>query len=77
MFLFYKKGVPGPPTDLQFSEITMNSLKVSWTAPKRKNGQLLGYIVTYETAEQNERTCDQLYGFINILNLLISTLCRF
>jgi len=42
----------------------MNSLKVSWTAPKRKNGQLLGYIVTYETAEQNERMCDKFYGFI-------------
>lgn len=56
MYIYiYKKGVPGPPTDLQFSEITMNSLKVSWTPPKRKNGLLLGYIITYETAEQNER----------------------
>lgn len=54
-FFLSNKGVPGPPTDLQFSEITMNSLKVSWTPPKRKNGQLLGYIITYETAEQNER----------------------
>lgn len=54
-FYFHIKGVPGPPTDLQFSEITMNSLKVSWTPPKRKNGLLLGYIITYETAEQNER----------------------
>lgn len=54
-FFYLQKGVPGPPTDLQFSEITMNSLKVSWTPPKRKNGLLLGYIITYETAEQNER----------------------
>lgn len=57
-YIYIQKGVPGPPTDLQFSEITMNSLKVSWTSPKRKNGLLLGYIITYETAEQNERMCD-------------------
>lgn len=48
------QGLPGQPGSLRFSEITMNSLKVSWDAPKKKNGEILGYIVTYETTEDNE-----------------------
>ncbi|XP_026815472.1 protein sidekick isoform X3 [Rhopalosiphum maidis] len=68
------QGVPGPPTDLQFSEITMNSLKVSWTPPKRKNGQLLGYIITYETAEQNERFSKQVKQRVNQTWLLVQPL---
>lgn len=39
---------------LQFSEITMQSLKVSWDAPKKRNGEILGYIVTYETTKEND-----------------------
>lgn len=33
----------------------MTSLRVSWEAPKLRNGEIVGYIVTYETAEQNDR----------------------
>lgn len=32
----------------------MQSLKVSWDAPKKRNGEILGYIVTYETTEEND-----------------------
>ncbi len=54
-FLFmYFQGIPGPPGQLGFSEITMNTLKVSWEEPERPNGEILGYIVAYETAEQDE-----------------------
>lgn len=48
------QGLPGPPNNLQFGDITMNSLKVSWDPPKKKNGEILGYVVTYETTEDNE-----------------------
>jgi len=48
------QGIPGPPSNLSFSEITMNTLKVSWKIPERPNGEILGYVVTYETAEQDE-----------------------
>ena len=48
------QGIPGPPSNLTFSEITMNSLKVSWDRPIKPNGEILGYIVAYETAEQDE-----------------------
>ena len=48
------QGVPGPPANLSFGEITMNTLKVSWDAPENPNGEILGYIVSYETAEQDE-----------------------
>jgi protein sidekick len=28
---------------------------VLWDRPKKRNGEIIGYIVSYETAEQNER----------------------
>jgi protein sidekick len=48
------QGLPSAPSSLRFSDITMNSLKVSWDPPKKRNGEILGYIVTYETTEDNE-----------------------
>lgn len=50
------QGLPGPPINLRFTDITMNSLKVTWDPPKKRNGDIIGYIVTYETTEQNEGT---------------------
>merc|ERR1719242_1531006 len=54
------QGIPGPPSNLSFSEITMNSLKVSWDSPEKPNGEILGYIVAYETAEQDENYSKQV-----------------
>merc|ERR1719266_3228743 len=54
------QGIPGPPSNLSFSEITMNSLKVSWDEPLHPNGEILGYIVAYETAEQDENYSKQV-----------------
>jgi len=54
------QGTPGPPTNLTFSEITMNSLKVSWDKPDKPNGEILGYIVAYETAKQDENYSKQV-----------------
>ncbi|CAG2068834.1 unnamed protein product, partial [Timema podura] len=48
------QGLPGPPRNLTFLDITMSSLKVSWKPPKNRNGEIIGYVVTYETAKQNE-----------------------
>lgn len=48
------QGLPGPPNSLNFTDITMHSLRVSWNPPKQKNGEILGYIVTYETTEEND-----------------------
>ena len=48
------QGIPGPPSNLKFNEITMNTLKVSWDLPLKPNGEIIGYIVAYETAEQDE-----------------------
>ena len=48
------QGLPGPPANLTFSEITMNSLRVSWDRPVKPNGEILGYLVSYETAKQEE-----------------------
>lgn len=51
--------------NLQFTDITMSSLNVSWDPPKKRNGDILGYLVTYETTEQNER--ELILYFIIIL----------
>lgn len=48
------QGLPGPPHALNFTDITMQSLRVSWMPPKKRNGDILGYIVTYETTEEND-----------------------
>ncbi len=32
----------------------MNSLKVSWDSLEMPDGEILGYIVAYETAEQDK-----------------------
>merc|ERR1719397_1266873 len=54
------QGVPGPPSNLTFSEITMSSLKISWNRPLSPNGEILGYIVEYETAKQDENYSKQV-----------------
>ncbi|KAL3268776.1 hypothetical protein HHI36_007876 [Cryptolaemus montrouzieri] len=48
------QGIPGPPHNLTFSEITMNSLVVSWNPPKKPNGDIVSYAVTYVTTEEND-----------------------
>ncbi|CAD1468247.1 unnamed protein product [Heterotrigona itama] len=69
-----KQDIPGPPYNLQFSEITMTSLRVSWEAPKLRNGEIVGYIVTYETAEQNDRFSKQVKQKVTETSLLIQPL---
>lgn len=48
------EGLPSAPVNLRFLNITMNSLVVNWDSPKKRNGEIIGYIVTYETTEENE-----------------------
>ncbi|XP_054008055.1 protein sidekick isoform X4 [Hylaeus anthracinus] len=69
-----KQDIPGPPHNLLFSEITMTSLRVSWEAPKLRNGEIVGYIVTYETAEQNDRFSKQVKQKVTETSLLIQPL---
>lgn len=58
---YYCQGLPGAPNNLRFSDITMSSLMVSWDRPKKRNGEIIGYVVSYETAEQNERKYSTVY----------------
>jgi protein sidekick len=60
------QGIPGPPANLSFSEITMNTLKVSWSRPVKPNGEILGYVVSYETTTQNESKLSRLFFFIPV-----------
>merc|ERR1719361_3295392 len=43
-----------------FTEITMNTLKVEWDPPLRPNGEILGYLVEYETSKQQENYSKQV-----------------
>ncbi|KAH9630731.1 hypothetical protein HF086_004022 [Spodoptera exigua] len=49
------QGLPSAPRNITFTDITMNSLVVSWEPPYRRNGIIQAYLVTYETIEQDER----------------------
>ncbi|XP_076265168.1 sidekick cell adhesion molecule isoform X3 [Rhynchophorus ferrugineus] len=55
-----QQGLPSAPVNLRFMDITMNSLVVMWDPPKKPNGDIVGYIVTYETTEENERFSKQV-----------------
>ncbi|XP_050099535.1 protein sidekick isoform X2 [Anopheles aquasalis] len=67
-------GLPGPPTQLRFSDITMNSLLVSWEPPRKRNGLILGYIVAYETTEDNEKFSKQVKQKVTGTSLMVQNL---
>ncbi|CAH0555093.1 unnamed protein product [Brassicogethes aeneus] len=68
------QGLPGAPVNLRFNEITMNSLVVTWDPPKKKNGDIIGYIVTYETTEENERFSKQVKQKVSTNYLQVQSL---
>lgn len=55
VFIHLSRGAPSsgpePPTNIIFSELTQNSLTVSWTKPK---SPISGFKVTYTQAEEGE-----------------------
>ncbi|KAJ8687397.1 hypothetical protein QAD02_023191 [Eretmocerus hayati] len=69
-----KQGLPGPPQNLTFSEITLTSLKVSWDPPKMRNGLIVGYSVSYRTSEQNDRFSKQVRQEVNETSLNVLSL---
>jgi len=58
----------------RFSDITMNSLKVSWDVPKQPNGIISGYVVTYETAKQDEAFSKQVKQKVTTTWLVVGNL---
>ncbi|XP_011308943.1 protein sidekick isoform X2 [Fopius arisanus] len=69
-----KQDLPGAPMNLQFSEITMTSMRVTWDPPRMRNGEIVGYIVTYETAEQNDKFSKQVKQKVTEGSLLVQPL---
>ncbi|XP_070580081.1 protein sidekick-2-like isoform X2 [Ptychodera flava] len=47
---------PEAPGPLVFTKITMNAANVTWTAPIRPNGVIMGYQIVYQPAEPIEGT---------------------
>ncbi|XP_027197018.2 sidekick cell adhesion molecule [Dermatophagoides pteronyssinus] len=43
------EDLPGELGPIEFDEITMSQVKVTWRPPAEPNGLLLGYYITYET----------------------------
>ncbi|KAG7176448.1 sidekick-like 1 [Homarus americanus] len=68
------EDLPGPVTNLSFTDITMNSLKVVWNAPTRPNGKIVGYLVTYETARPDENFSKQVKQKVTTSYLLVTSL---
>ncbi|XP_032667405.1 protein sidekick isoform X2 [Odontomachus brunneus] len=69
-----KQDLPGPPHNLQFTEIAMTSLRVSWESPKLRNGEIVNYLVVYETAEQNEHFSKQVKQKVHRTYMVVSQL---
>ncbi|XP_044572939.1 protein sidekick isoform X17 [Drosophila ananassae] len=67
-------GVPSAPLNLRFADITMQSLEVSWDPPKFLNGEILGYLVTYETTEENEKFSKQVKQKVSNTTLRVQNL---
>ncbi|XP_050344863.1 protein sidekick isoform X1 [Nymphalis io] len=68
------QGLPSAPRNITFSEITMNSLIVSWEPPHRRNGLIHSYLVTYETIEQDERFSKQVKQKVSERRLAVGAL---
>ncbi|XP_014223021.1 protein sidekick isoform X2 [Trichogramma pretiosum] len=68
------EDIPGPPQNLSFSDITLTSLRVSWDPPKMRNGEIVGYVVSYKTSEQNDRFSKQVRQKVTDTSLLIQSL---
>ncbi|XP_067641974.1 protein sidekick isoform X2 [Eurosta solidaginis] len=68
------QGLPSAPLNLRFEEITMQSLRVSWDAPRFPNGEILGYLVTYETTEENEKFSKQVKQKVSGISLKVQNL---
>ncbi|CAL4132916.1 unnamed protein product, partial [Meganyctiphanes norvegica] len=68
------EDLPGPVANLNFTDITMNSLKVVWDPPVRPNGHIIGYLVTYETAQPDENFSKQVKQKVTSTHLLVTTL---
>ncbi|XP_015026572.2 protein sidekick isoform X6 [Drosophila virilis] len=68
------QGVPSAPLNLRFSDITMQSLEVAWDPPKFLNGEILGYLVTYETTEENEKFSKQVKQKVSNTTLRVQNL---
>lgn len=68
------QGLPGAPENLTFSDITMNSLKVSWSPPKFKNGHIVGYVVSYETTKDDDKFSKQVKQKVVDTELVIHNL---
>eukprot|EP00057_Strongylocentrotus_purpuratus_P031007 XP_783327.2 PREDICTED: receptor-type tyrosine-protein phosphatase F [Strongylocentrotus purpuratus] len=48
------EGLPGPVTELQVLNRTLDSIELRWEAPKSLNGELLGYTISYVPVVKNE-----------------------
>ncbi|EEC04933.1 sdk-P1, putative [Ixodes scapularis] len=68
-----RPGVPGP---LDFSDITMNSLNVSWSPPEEPNGVITGYLVNYETADLDIESGRQVRQKVSHTFLAVRALCE-
>lgn len=41
------QGLPGPPANLQCSELTLNRVNISWEIPLEPNGNITGFIINH------------------------------
>lgn len=54
-FNFFGIVPPGPPSDLNISDVDSDSVTLSWAKPRKTgNGKISGYIVEYKSASGDD-----------------------
>lgn len=54
-----KEDIPDEVGSLQFDDVSDRAIRVSWTPPKKSNGVLIGYKLSYHIIVQNETSQEE------------------
>ncbi|CAD5218681.1 unnamed protein product [Bursaphelenchus okinawaensis] len=68
------EDTPGAVGELEFSDILLDSVNVSWTPPQQSNGRIIGYSVTYRTYKFSEDFRKEIQEKTTLPYLLASSL---
>ncbi|CAG0892307.1 unnamed protein product [Darwinula stevensoni] len=68
------QGYPGAPGEMLFTDITMTSVRVTWSPPEEPNGEIQYYLVTYRTAEPDDNFSKEVKQRVSDTHLLVTDL---
>lgn len=73
ILLFLLFPVPDEVSSLQFDDVSDRAVRVSWVAPKKSNGVLIGYKLTYQIKDMADTLLDEILPS-NVTSILVEHL---